>query len=65
LEDLPNLIINLNGDDYVLTPDDYYFKLRSYGYTSCILGLMSVDLPIEYIILGDIFLKNYYTHFDV
>ena len=31
----------------------------------CQLGIISMDAPIDFLILGDSFIKKYYTHFDV
>jgi len=30
----------------------------------CMLGIMSMDAEIDFVILGDSFIKKYYTHFD-
>jgi len=66
LENLPDVVINIDGDDYVLTPNDYVLKAGMFGYTQCLSGFMAMDLPWpDTVILGDVFLKTYYTLFDM
>jgi len=66
IENLPNVIVNIGSDEFVLTPDDYILKVTALGQTECLNGFMAMDLPIDdAVILGDVFLKAYYTVFDV
>jgi hypothetical protein len=68
LSSLPNLVFKLNGKDYTLTPDDYVLKVSALGKTQCQLGIMGMDMPAQLsnaFILGDAFIKVYYTHFDL
>jgi len=66
LDKLPNITITISGDDYVLTPDDYVFKASLLGQSQCLSGFMGMDLPWpDTVILGDAFLKSYYTLFDM
>jgi len=60
----PDLEFVIGGQSYVLTPNDYYLKVTQFGKTVCALGIMSLDAPINFLILGDSFIKKYYTHFD-
>jgi cathepsin D len=63
---LPNVSIFINGDEYVLTPEDYASKATSLGQTQCIAGFIAMELPLaNTVILGDTFLKTYYTIFDM
>lgn len=65
IDSLPNVTVNISGDDYVLAPKDYVLKVSLFGYTQCLSGFMAMNLPWnDTIILGDVFLKTYYTHFD-
>jgi cathepsin D len=66
LDKLPNVVVNISGDDWVLTPNDYVMKVSLLGYSQCMSGFMAMDLPWkDTVILGDIFLKTYYTLFDM
>ena len=56
------------GTDWVLTGRDYVLQVTEFGQTACIVGIMGLDLPEsmgEAFIIGDAFIKTYYTHFDV
>lgn len=66
LDKLPNVTITISGDEYVLTPEDYVFQATVLGHTQCMAGFMGMDLPWpDTVILGDAFLKKYYTLFDM
>jgi len=66
VENLPNVTVTISGDEYVLTPEDYVIKVTLFGNTECLCGFMAMDLPWpDTVILGDVFLKTYYTMFDM
>ena len=68
LDKLPDLTFSFGGDAYVLKPVDYILQVAEGSKTVCIVGLIGLDLPPqlgEAFILGDSFIKTYYTHFDV
>jgi hypothetical protein len=66
LDSLPNVTLNIGGDDYVLTPNDYVLQAGLLGHTQCLSGFLPMDLPWpDTVILGDVFLKTYYTLFDM
>jgi len=58
----PNVSIVLSGDEYVLTPEDYILNDPNYG---CVLLFEEQDFGQDLVILGDTFLKKYYTLFDM
>jgi len=58
----------IGGDKWVLTGRDYILQVAEGSSTVCIVGILGLDLPEslgEAFILGDAFIKTYYTHFDV
>jgi cathepsin D len=65
---LPQFVFTFGSDKFVLTGDDYVLKVDEGKSSVCIVGLIGMDLPPswgENYILGDSFIKTYYTHFDV
>ena len=68
LPSLPDFSVTFGGDKYVLKPQDYILQVAQGSKTVCIVGIIGLDLPPqlgEAFILGDSFIKTYYTHFDV
>lgn len=63
----PDVTISFNGVDYTLTPEDYIVKVSTFAGTGCVLGIMSSQFPdgFNYLIVGDVFMRKYYTHFDM
>jgi len=59
----PNFEVTLGGVQYIIPPEYYILTVN----TTCLLGLRGMDLPPYFgntIILGDVFIRRYYTHFD-
>lgn len=63
---LPNLTFTIDAIDYVLTPSDYVLSVTSGGQTECVLGVMGQAFPasFDYFILGDSFMRKFYSYFD-
>lgn len=61
---LPDLSFNLSGHEFVITPYDYILEIQG----SCISALMGLDFPEPVgplIILGDAFLRKWYSIYDL
>ena len=66
IEDLPDITFTIDGIDYVLTYQDYVVQVEQEGVTQCVMGIASANLgdDFPYIIVGDVFMRPYPTHFD-
>lgn len=66
VENLPDLTWTIDGIDYTLTPNDYVLAVESGGDRECVLGVIAGDFPpnFNYFILGDSFMRRYYSFFD-
>ena len=64
---LPDLTFILGGRGYVLTGKDYILQMESGGQTQCISGIMGMPVLPEHLdaIIGDVFMRKFYTTFDV
>lgn len=65
---LPILTFKFGNDNYNLKGEDYILKINEGTKAACIVGIIGLDLPPSFgtaFILGDTFIKTYYTHFDV
>jgi len=56
---LPDVTFNIGGTDFPLSPQDYIIQRQE---NWCILGFQSLKVPFW--ILGDVFMRRYYTQFD-
>jgi len=65
LSTYPDFVFTLGGQEYSLTAYEYILQITAGGKTQCQLGIMALDTPGNLFILGDSFIKSYYTHFDV
>lgn len=68
IDTFPTLTFTIGGDAYDLKPVDYILQIAEGSKTVCIVGILGLDFPDSFgeaFILGDSFIKAYYTHFDV
>lgn len=64
IDQQPDLVFKFGGDEYVLKGRDYILKVTSGAQSECIVGVIGLDLPPqlgESFILGDSFIKTFYT----
>jgi len=69
LHELPTISFHMGGQKYDVRPEAYFLKITIFGTSQCQSGLMTMDfshtsLGSGGIILGDVFMREYYTHFD-
>jgi len=60
----PDLHFVIGGKEFVIPPDVYI--IQNFGH--CVLGIVGAIFPddlADTIILGDVFMRQYYTHFDM
>ena len=67
IENLPDITFQIDGIDYVLTYNDYVLKVTQNGVTECQNSIMASNFPVgfDYFILGDTFMRKYYSYFDM
>ena len=66
IDSYPDLSVIIANDEYVLKPSDYILKFKIGGYVECSVGIQAMDdLGSPTFILGDVFMRAYYTHYDM
>jgi len=64
---LPPVTFVLNGQNFVLTAEQYVLEIVEDGQASCVSGFAGLAFPAgmtPFFILGDKFISNYYAIFD-
>jgi len=68
ISSLPTLTVTLNGAAFQLSGEDYVVQISQAGQTMCLFGFTGIDLPAPagpLWILGDVFMRKFYSVFDV
>ncbi|KAI8828741.1 aspartic peptidase domain-containing protein [Chytriomyces cf. hyalinus JEL632] len=61
---LPDISLTISGVPHTLSAKDYILQVGGLK-GSCVSGFMGMDLPIDIWIIGDVFLRKYYTVYDL
>ncbi|EAX95235.1 Clan AA, family A1, cathepsin D-like aspartic peptidase [Trichomonas vaginalis G3] len=64
LDQNPTVTFVINGVKFPLTPEDYVMRVNAGSYDQCLPGMMGADL-VPFFILGDTFLRKYYSIYDM
>eukprot|EP00929_Paragymnodinium_shiwhaense_P028465 TRINITY_DN1648_c0_g1_i4.p1 TRINITY_DN1648_c0_g1~~TRINITY_DN1648_c0_g1_i4.p1 ORF type:complete len:383 (+),score=107.62 TRINITY_DN1648_c0_g1_i4:62-1210(+) len=64
VDKLPTVTFSIGGKDFDLGPDFYVIKVTQGGQSQCELGIQAVNAGVPIYILGDPFLRKYYTVWD-
>ena len=66
---LPTIGFEIDGHNYEIPAAGYVIKVTdSSGKDQCVIGIQAVKLPSSLgstVVLGDVFVKYFYTHFDL
>lgn len=68
VDKLPDLKLTLSGVAFSLSGPEYVIKTSAFGQEACLFGFLGIDVPPPrgpLWILGDVFLRKYFTVFDV
>lgn len=70
---LPYITVSLGGNDtqsFVVSGETYKIKICEFKVLcTCLMGIIGLDIPVQddgpFWILGDVFMREYFTVFDV
>jgi cathepsin D len=67
-QSLPDYTLTIGGKNYAVPATEYILEITQFGQTQCLVGFQAIDFPASFgptLIMGDIFIKYWYTEFDV
>ncbi|KIJ66833.1 hypothetical protein HYDPIDRAFT_85774 [Hydnomerulius pinastri MD-312] len=62
---VPQVSLTFNGQTFPISVDTFSLGLESDGSSDCVGGIVGEDLGASFWVVGDVFLANVYTAFDV
>ncbi|KAH7912655.1 aspartic peptidase domain-containing protein [Hygrophoropsis aurantiaca] len=62
---IPTIGLVFGGTSFAISPETFKFATDPNDSTRCIGGLVSMEQDLGFWIIGDVFLRNVYTSFDV
>jgi len=65
VKDLPDLVLTIGGNEFALSGPDYVINVQN---VICLFGFTGIDIPAPtgpLWIAGDVFIRKYYTVFDM
>lgn len=68
ISSLPDFSLTIDSQTYTLPASEYILKVTMFSQTQCLVGFQGINFPPSFgptLIMGDSFIKYYYTHFDV
>eukprot|EP00667_Euglena_gracilis_P006274 EG_transcript_6325 len=61
---MPDMVLMIGGKEFVLTPLDYVLRADSDRGATCYLGMQPAEIGNLDIILGDVWIRKFYTVYD-
>ena len=64
----PNIILDMNINEYVITPEMYVIRTETDSGERCFSGFVGKNMEEglqETLVVGDAFVRKHYTHFDM
>lgn len=68
LAQFPNVVLNMDINEYVITPEMYVIRTNTDSGERCFSGFVGKTMEDgleETLVVGDAFVKKHYTHFDM
>ena len=68
IDSLPDLTFDLGNKHFTISGKDYILEMSSQGKQTCLVGIMPFEMPEgkePLWIMGDVFLRKYYSIFDI
>jgi cathepsin D len=61
----PSVSLTFGGKNFAISPDTFSLGRVSSGSSQCVGGIVGEDVGADFWIVGDVFMRNVYTKFDL